>query len=575
MREAERCGAQGGFAMETGAKRWLSLYPEEIAPVNEYPNRPLYDYLLEAAEKFPNKIAIHFLGKELTYGQLLDETIRLAGQLARLGLKKGDRVAIMLPNSPQSVISYYAVLMAGGIAVQTNPLYTERELEHQLRDSGAKMIVCLDQLYPRVSRVKANTELETIIVTGVQDYLPFPKNLLFPIVSKTKIPKKREFKGLDRVYLFTDLIRTGTTDFAPVPVDPEEDLALLQYTGGTTGVAKGVMLTHRNLIANTEQARKWMYRNRYGQEAILGVLPFFHVYGMTVVMNLGIMHVAKLIILPRFNVEETLKTIEKQRPTLFPGAPTMYIALINHPDIHKYDLSSIETCISGSAPLPVEVQQTFERLTGGKLVEGYGLSESSPVTHCNLIWGERVPGSIGIPFPDTDAKIVSPETGEELPVNEIGELAVKGPQVMKGYWRRPEETASVLKDGWLLTGDMAYMDERGYFYIVDRKKDVIIASGYNVYPREVEEVLFEHPDVLEAAVIGVPDAYRGETVKAYVVPKPGRTLDEKALDAHCRKYLAAYKVPKLYEFRDELPKTIVGKVLKRVLIEEEMKKQSS
>jgi len=561
--------------METGAKRWLSLYPEEIAPVNEYPNRPLYDYLLEAAEKFPNKIAIHFLGKELTYGQLLDETIRLAGQLARLGLKKGDRVAIMLPNSPQSVISYYAVLMAGGIAVQTNPLYTERELEHQLRDSGAKMIVCLDQLYPRVSRVKANTELETIIVTGVQDYLPFPKNLLFPIVSKTKIPKKREFKGLDRVYLFTDLIRTGTTDFAPVPVDPEEDLALLQYTGGTTGVAKGVMLTHRNLIANTEQARKWMYRNRYGQEAILGVLPFFHVYGMTVVMNLGIMHVAKLIILPRFNVEETLKTIEKQRPTLFPGAPTMYIALINHPDIHKYDLSSIETCISGSAPLPVEVQQTFERLTGGKLVEGYGLSESSPVTHCNLIWGERVPGSIGIPFPDTDAKIVSPETGEELPVNEIGELAVKGPQVMKGYWRRPEETASVLKDGWLLTGDMAYMDERGYFYIVDRKKDVIIASGYNVYPREVEEVLFEHPDVLEAAVIGVPDAYRGETVKAYVVPKPGRTLDEKALDAHCRKYLAAYKVPKLYEFRDELPKTIVGKVLKRVLIEEEMKKQSS
>lgn len=561
--------------METGAKRWLSLYPEEIAPVNEYPNRPLYDYLLEAAEKFPNKIAIHFLGKELTYGQLLDETIRLAGQLARLGLKKGDRVAIMLPNSPQSVISYYAVLMAGGIAVQTNPLYTEWELEHQLRDSGAKMIVCLDQLYPRVSRVKANTELETIIVTGVQDYLPFPKNLLFPIVSKTKIPKKREFKGLDRVYLFTDLIRTGTTDFAPVPVDPEEDLALLQYTGGTTGVAKGVMLTHRNLIANTEQARKWMYRNRYGQEAILGVLPFFHVYGMTVVMNLGIMHVAKLIILPRFNVEETLKTIEKQRPTLFPGAPTMYIALINHPDIHKYDLSSIETCISGSAPLPVEVQQTFERLTGGKLVEGYGLSESSPVTHCNLIWGERVPGSIGIPFPDTDAKIVSPETGEELPVNEIGELAVKGPQVMKGYWRRPEETASVLKDGWLLTGDMAYMDERGYFYIVDRKKDVIIASGYNVYPREVEEVLFEHPDVLEAAVIGVPDAYRGETVKAYVVPKPGRTLDEKALDAHCRKYLAAYKVPKLYEFRDELPKTIVGKVLKRVLIEEEMKKQSS
>jgi len=560
--------------MEASAKRWLSLYPKEIAPVNEYDDRPLFDYLREAAERFPKKIAIHFLGKELTFSKLYDDALRLADQLQKFGLKKGDRAAIMLPNSPQYVIGYFAILMTGGVVVQTNPLYTEHELHHQLKDSGAKMIICLDALYPRVKKASLNTELETIIITGVQDYLPFPKNVLYPIASKTKLPKKRDIRNEKNVYLLTDLIQNGSKAFKPATINAREDLALLQYTGGTTGVAKGVMLTHRNLSANTKQSCMWMYRQKYGEEVVLGVLPFFHVYGMTIVMNLAIMYTAKMVILPRFHVEEVLKTIEKQRPTLFPGAPTMYIALINHPNISQYDLSSIETCISGSAPLPVEVQQTFERLTGGKLVEGYGLSESSPVTHCNLIWGERVSGSIGIPYPDTDCKIVS-ETGEECPVNEVGELVVRGPQVMKGYWNRPEETEKVLKDGWLYTGDMAYMDEKGYFYIVDRKKDVIIASGYNIYPREVEEVLYEHPDVQEAAVIGVPDDYRGETVKAFIVPKQGRVLDEKALDAHCRKMLAPYKVPKSYEFRSELPKSAIGKVLKRVLIAEEDKKRQT
>ncbi|MGV3488396.1 MAG: AMP-binding protein [Tuberibacillus sp.] len=560
--------------MEAAAKRWLSLYPKEIAPTNDYQDRPLFDFLREASERLPSKVAIHFLGKEITFKRLYDDTVKLASALKRLGLEKGDRAAIMLPNCPQSVISYFAILMVGGVAVQTNPLYTEHELEHQLKDSGAKMIVCLDALLPRVQKAGLKTDLETIIVTGVQDFLPFPKNILYPIASKVRIPKKREIKDLENVYVLTDLIQSGTLNFTPPDISTDEDLALLQYTGGTTGIAKGVMLTHRNLIANTSQSCMWMYRHEYGKEVVLGVLPFFHVYGMTIVMNLAIMYGAKMVILPRFNVEETLKTIEKQRPTLFPGAPTMYIALINHPEITKYDVSSIETCISGSAPLPVEVQQTFERLTGGKLVEGYGLSESSPVTHCNLIWGERVSGSIGIPYPDTEAKIIS-EDGEECAVNEVGELVVKGPQVMKGYWRRPDETDKVLKDGWLFTGDMAYMDEKGYFYIVDRKKDVIIASGYNIYPREVEEVLYEHPDVQEAAVIGVQDDYRGETVKAFIVPKQGRKLDEKTLDAHCRKMLAPYKVPKKYEFRAELPKTIIGKVLKRELIEEEKRKRKS
>ena len=555
--------------MEMDAKPWLSHYPKEISPEMEYGNRPLFDYLREAADLQPDKSAIHFMGKELTYRELHEQSVRFAQQIQSLGIQKGDRVAIMLPNCPQAVIAYYGVLMVGGVVVQTNPLYMERELRHQLGDSGAKMIICLDQLLPRVQKVQQDTALETIIVTGVQDYLPFPKKQLFPIASKTKIPKKRDLRAIEHVYLFLDIIEKGTTEMTPVTIDPIEDLALLQYTGGTTGLAKGVMLTHHNLIANTEQSRAWQYRHESGKDTILGVLPFFHVYGMTIVMNLSIMQKAKMIIVPRFEAEEVLKIIKKQRPTIFSGAPTMYIALINHPDIEKYDLSSIQTCVSGSAPLPLEVQQTFERITKGKLVEGYGLTEASPVTHCNLIWGENKLGSIGLPYPDTVAKIVSPETGEELETNEIGELVVKGPQVMKGYWNLKEETEKVLKDGWLYTGDMAYMDENGYFYIVDRKKDMILASGFNIYPREVEEVLYEHPDVKEAAIIGVEDSYRGETVKAFIVPKVGRTLSEAELDRHCRKHLAAYKVPRIYEFRDELPKSMIGKVLKRELLEEE------
>ncbi|TCP32129.1 long-chain acyl-CoA synthetase [Scopulibacillus darangshiensis] len=561
--------------MAVESERWLRHYPKEIKPEYDYEEKPLYSYLIEAKERYPEKAALHFLGKEMTYKEVHEDAIRLAHQLMAMGISKGDRIAIMLPNSPQGVIAYYAALMAGAVVVQTNPLYVERELEHQLADSGAKIIICLDLVYPKVARVQGKTNLEKVIVTGIPDYLPFPKNLLYPLVQKKKKQPMPKIMFTDSVRAFDDVIRTGDLMYKPVEVDAKEDLALLQYTGGTTGPAKGVMLTHHNLIANTIQSSHWMYRTKYGEEAILGVLPFFHVYGMTIVMNLSIMYVSKMIILPTFNAKETLKTIEKQKPTLFPGAPTMYIALINHPDIQKFDLSSIETCISGSAPLPVEIQEKFERLTGGKLVEGYGLSEASPVTHCNLIWDRRIPGSIGLPYPNTQAKILSAETGEEAEVNEVGELMVKGPQVMRGYWRRPEVTNKVLKDGWLLTGDMGYMDEEGYFYIVDRKKDMIIASGFNIYPREVEEVLFEHPDVMEAAIIGVPDKYRGETVKAFVVLKKGKTLDEKDLERHCRKRLAAYKIPRIYEFREELPKTMVGKVLKRSLEAEERRKAST
>lgn len=479
----------------------------------------------------------------------------------------------MLPNTPQSVISFYGVMMAGGIVVQTNPMYTERELAFQMKDSGAKAIVALDILFPRIKKIQGETELEHVIITVIKDYLPFPKNLVYPFIQKKQygFSVKVEHKGND--HLFTEIMKHPALQEPIMNINFEEDLAILQYTGGTTGFPKGVMLTHKNLIANTKMCQAWLYKCREGEEIVLGALPFFHVYGMTTVMILSILQASKMVLIPKPDPEVLLKTIQSQRPTMFLGAPTMYIGMLNHPELSKYDLSSIDSCISGSAPLPVEVQEQFERLTGGKLVEGYGLTESSPVTHANLLWdGERVKGSIGLPWPDTLAEIRSVETGEPLPVGEIGELVVKGPQVMKGYWNRPEETQEVLKDGWLHTGDMGYMDEEGYFYIVDRKKDMIIASGYNIYPREIEEVLYEHPAVKEVVVAGVPDPYRGETVKAYIVLKEGTTVTEDELNKFARKNLAAYKVPRKYEFRDELPKTTVGKILRRQLVEEEKRK---
>ncbi|CAG9619560.1 long-chain-fatty-acid--CoA ligase [Sutcliffiella rhizosphaerae] len=553
-------------------KPWLSLYPEEIPHEINFEERTLQSYLKQAAEEHPSKTAISFLGKKLTFEEVYDQSLKLANYLKTLGVEKGDRVSIMLPNCPQAVISYYGVLFSGGIVVQTNPLYMERELEYQLNDSDSEIIITLDILYPRVSKVKALTKLKNIIVTGIKDYLPFPKNMIYPFVQKKQygIVVKVEHSGEN--HLFTEAIKESEAQTIDIPIDPKEDLALLQYTGGTTGFPKGVMLTHLNLVSNTMMCVKWMYRCKRAQEKVIGILPFFHVYGMTAVMNLSIMQAFEMILLPKFDPETTLKTIHKEKPTLFPGAPTIYIALLNHPNIEKYDLSSVDSCISGSAALPVEVQEQFERVTGGKLVEGYGLSEASPVTHANFLWDERVTGSIGIPWPNTESIVLSMETGDMAPIGEIGEIAVRGPQIMKGYWNRKEETEAVLRDGWLLTGDLGYMDERGYFYVVDRKKDMIIAGGFNIYPREIEEVLYEHEQIQEVVVAGVPDPYRGETVKAYIVKKKGATLTEEELDQYARKHLAAYKAPKLYEFREELPKTAVGKILRRALVEEEKEK---
>ncbi|GAV23519.1 long-chain-fatty-acid--CoA ligase [Carboxydothermus pertinax] len=545
------------MAAENTAMPWLKHYVKGVRPHIDYPEKTLPELLWETIEKYPGIIATIFLGEKMTYKEFGEKVKRLTRALSQIGIKKGDRVAIMLPNSPQFVMSYFAILSLGGIVVQLNPMYVEREIEYYLNDSGAETIILLDGLYSRVQAIKENTSLKNIIVVN--------------------IPQLGTYSGEfgPEVYHFNDLVLNSEPDVPEVAVSPD-NVAVLQYTGGTTGVSKGAMLTHKNLVANAYQVREFSHRLFVpGQERILIALPLFHVYGMTTGMNLATCFGGTMILVPKFEAGLILEHIDLYRPTAFPGAPTMYIALLNHPDLTRYDLKSIYVCVSGSAPLPVEVQTKFEEITGAIVVEGYGLSEASPVTHLNPIGGLRKIGSIGIPYPDTLAKIVDLETGEDLPPGEIGELVVKGPQVMKGYWNRPEETARALRDGWLYTGDIAKMDEDGFFYIVDRKKDMIIASGYNIYPREVEEVLYQHPKVKEAIVVGVPDAYRGETVKAYIVVKDGETLTEQEVIEFCNARLARYKVPRLVEFRSELPKTAVGKVLRRLLREEELKKQGS
>ncbi|TWT08969.1 AMP-binding protein [Planomicrobium sp. CPCC 101079] len=555
-------------------KPWLAHYPPEVPHTLSYPSIPVQEYLTQAYEQYPEKVAVHFMGKDLSYRELHESSLKFANYLQKLGIQKGDRVAIMLPNCPQAVISFYGILYAGGVVVMTNPLYTEREIAYQMKDCGARAIVALDILFPRVSAVVQETSLENIIITGIKDYLPFPKNIVYPFIQKRQhgLAIKVEHRGIN--HLFTEIIKSAPPQVEEPEFNFEEDLALLQYTGGTTGSPKGVMLTHKNLISNATMCDSWLYKCKRGEETILGIIPLFHVYGLTTVLILSVMQGNRMVLLPKFDAETALKTINKQKPTLFPGAPTLYIGLMSHPDISKYDLSSIEACMSGSAPLPLEVQEKFEAITGGKLVEGYGLTETSPVTHSNLVWGERTKGSIGFPYPDTDCQIFRTGTTEPVRNGEIGEIAIKGPQVMKGYWNRPEDTAATIVNGWLLTGDLGYMDAGGHFYIVDRKKDMIIAGGFNIYPREIEEVLYEHEAVQECVVAGIPDPYRGETVKAFIVQKEGYNVTEKEFDSYCRERLASFKVPRIYEFRKELPKTAVGKILRRKLVDEEMAKQN-
>ena len=554
---------------------WLDNYPPGVPEHVELPKASLAGLLEDAARDFPHAPALHFEGRTISYAQLHQQARRFSGVLAGLGVGRGTKVGLILPNCPQAVVALFGALRLGATVVQNNPLYTERELGHQLADAGVEVLVCLDLTYDRVKALRSRTSIREVIVTSVLDELSGLKRRLAPYTKKGKAASASIGKD-EPVRRWREALASAPAAPELVEVDADHDLALLQYTGGTTGVSKGVMLSHANLRANVEQVRAWFPDADPGREVMMAVLPFFHVYGLTVCLLLGLRLGAALVLLPRFDLDGVLAAVDKYRPTLFPGVPTMYVAINNAVEKGGHDLSSIKACLSGAAALPLEVAERFERFSGGRLVEGYGLSETSPVAIANPIYGKRKAGTIGMPIPDTLARVADPDDPSlTMPAGEKGELALAGPQVMQAYWNRPDETAQVLRDGWLLTGDMAVMDEEGYFSIVDRKKELIIAGGYNVYPREVEEVLYEHPKILEVCVAGVPDSYRGEIVKAFVVLRPGEQASTDEIREFAKARLAAYKVPRAVEFRDELPKTLIGKVLRRALIEEEQAKQKA
>ncbi|GGO21555.1 long-chain-fatty-acid--CoA ligase [Deinococcus humi] len=551
---------------------WLKHY-EPGVPHDFTPSDLTLPQMLErAAQKYPDRVALGFLGANTSYRELWQNVQKLALALQKMGVKPGDRVSVMLPNCPQFVTAFFGTLLAGAVVVNTSPLYVADELAHQLIDSGSETLLLLDTFYPRYAQIKDRVPVKRVIVTGIQDALPFPKNLLYPVKAR------REGNWVDvpsdaHILRYTELLKFQSPAPSPTPRQPG-DLALLQYTGGTTGVPKGAMLSHRNLVANAEQGRAWMTDLKDGQEVTLAAIPFFHVYGMTVAMNLSILTGATMALIPNArDIKMVLSQIQASGATLFPGVPTLYNAINNHPDTPKYDLTSIRACISGSAPLLLETARKFREITGGaNLVEGYGLTEASPITHTNPIFGEQQEGSIGLPMPGVDVIVVG-EDGRVVETGEVGELWVAGPNIMLGYWQHPEATAKTLREmhgrTWLLTGDMATMDEEGYFRIVDRKKDLILVGGHNVYPREVDEVLNAHPAVLEAAAVGLPDDYRGETVHAVVHLKPGTQVTEAELIAFCRQHLSSYKAPRSVEFRSqELPKTAAMKILRRQLAQE-------
>ena len=553
-------------------KHWYKSYDPGVSHDMVLPPKTLPRMLEEAAGEYPHNIAVQFMSGKLTFKELNEEVDSFARMLAGLGLEPGSRVALHMPNCPQYVIAFYGTLRAGCIVTPCNPLYVERELLHQLNDAGAEAIVTLSRFYPLVREVKGKTKLKAVIVTSIKDYLGGSLKLLYTLFKEKKEGDRVKLEPGDH-WLLHLLKRYRNHPLPEVKEDLQEP-ACYMYTGGTTGVPKGAVLTHGNILANALQAREWLNKYDEGEEIVLGVLPFFHSYGMSIALNLALVTRGTLITVPQFKIDEILKLIHKERPTLFPGVPTMYVAINNAPGVENYDLNSIKVCISGAAPLPVEVQKQFEKITnGGRLREGYGLTETSPVTHCNPIFGENRPGSIGLPFPGVDARIVDLEDpSREMPVGERGQLAVKGPQVMRGYLNRDEDNRNIFHDGYILTGDIAIMDEDGYFYIVDRQKDMVIAGGYNIFPREIEEVLYTHEKIKEACVAGVPHEYRGETIKAYIVLKDDAVMTEEEVIKFCSENLTRYKVPKIVEFRDELPKTMVGKILRRMLVEEEQAK---
>ncbi len=551
-------------------KPWLTHYDTGVPETVNYEKRTLPEFLDQSAKERPNAMALSFMGYELSYKNLSSMVDAFAATLLAMGIKKGDRVAILLPNVIPCVVSYYGVLKIGAVAVMNNPLYSDRELAHQFNDSNSILLITLDLLADRMVALRGETSIQKIIYTSIGDYLPFPKNLLFPLVAKKQklAAKVTKAEGLlpwkPLIKQAPHLVKQPRIDF--------NDTAMLQYTGGTTGLSKGAELTHANLSMQIQQLNAWLPEIDTPDEIMLGALPFFHVMGLTVAMNFPIFRGWGNILVPKPQPDQLLEAMTRFRPTLAPLVPTMYIGLLNHPDIGTSDLTAIKLCISGSAPLPQEIITQFEEKTGSTIIEAFGMTESSPATHVNPFGkGKRKIGSIGVPLPDTECRIANLEDRSlSMPANEPGELVVRGPQVMRGYWNMPEETQATLEEGWLYTGDIAMMDDDGYFFIVDRIKDMIISGGYNVYPRDIDEVLFQHPEVVEACAVGIPHDSRGEQIKAFVVLKQDARVTKKEIIDFCKTRLAVYKLPTQVEFRDSLPKTNVGKVLRKDLRQEEL-----
>ena len=560
-----------------GNKPWLAHYDKGVPHTIEYPKVPLFHFLEEAARKYPDRACTIFKGAVISYREMNAITDSIAAALVDMGVKKGDRVGMFMPNTPQFVMAYFGILKAGGVVVATNPLYTAPEIEHQASDAGIEVMFVMTNFYKTIKKAQPNTKIKKLIVTNLKETLPPVLRVLFTLAKEKKGGFRIEGElGEGEVWMKDLLTKYKGASRPALEIGPD-DTAMFQYSGGTTGVSKGAVAMHRNVVANTLQIKAWMVDVEEGNEIVLMAIPLFHVYGMVAGMHFAMSCGASMVMVPNArDLKDVLDNISKYKATIFPGVPALYNGINNHPDVKagKYNLSSIKACISGSAPLMRETKEKFESLTGGKLFEAYGLSEAPTGTHCNPLNGENRTGSIGLPFPDEECKIISLDDGEtEMPLGEIGEIIIHGPQVMKGYHNMPTETANTLrqmKDGktWLFTGDIARMDEDGYFYIVDRKKELIKPGGYQVWPREVEEAVSANPKVLEVGVAGIPDPYRGETVKAWVVLKPGETMTESDVKEWCKERLAPYKVPTHVEFRTELPKTTVGKILRRELVRE-------